>query len=529
LNVIENEFKKINQKLKESEEKFMSVFMESPIAITLYNSEGKLIDANKACLDLINVSNVEDINGFDIFDDPNLPKDEKEKLRKGETVRFEIVYNFDKVKKSLKANKSGILYFSAIISPIYLKSKGSVSYYLNQVQDITNLKLSEEKLKESEVKLRKLNIELEQRIEERTKELKESGEKFRRIFEAIPDLFFLVSSDTTILNYKSYGGSSKDFYVPPEEFLGKPFKDFMPPEVTNLYVKNMKKTLETQKPSIIEYSLQMNGKDQYYESRILYFDVDQLALFIREITYKKEAELKLKEVNKLKTELMRRTSHELKTPLISIKGFSDLLLDVHYDKFDDETISIIKEIKKGSVRLEALINDILKSSKLDSDQIKLNLLKEDLAFLIRFNVNELKMLLKMRNQTISLNLSDNLIVKCEKERIYDVINNLLTNAIKYSPPNSEILVQSEIKDDFIVISVKDNGIGFTEEEKKIIFQQFGKIEHYGQGWDIETSGSGLGLYIAKKIVELHGGKIWMESEGRDKGSTFYFSLPIIEK
>ena len=250
---------------------------------------------------------------------------------------------------------------------------------------------------------------------------------------------------------------------------------------------------------------------------------------LKVILEQKEAEQKLKELDKLKTELMRRASHELKTPLISIKGFSDLLLNVHYDKFDDETISSLKEINQGCVRLEDLIGDILKSSKLDSEEIRLNLLKEDLAFLIRFCVSQLKMLLNMRNQTISLNIHDKLIVKCEKERIYDVINNLLTNAIKYSPQNSEIIVQSEIKDDFIVISVKDNGIGFTEEEKKKIFQQFGKIEHYGQGWDIETSGSGLGLYIAKKIVELHGGKIWMESEGRDKGSTFYFSLPIIEK
>ncbi len=72
-------------------------------------------------------------------------------------------------------------------------------------------------------------------------------------------------------------------------------------------------------------------------------------------------------------------------------------------------------------------------------------------------------------------------------------------------------------------------MGFTYEEKDRIFKQFGKIERYGQGIDILSGGSGLGLYISKKIIELHGGKIWMESEGRNKGSTFYFSLPLIEK
>ena len=249
----------------------------------------------------------------------------------------------------------------------------------------------------------------------------------------------------------------------------------------------------------------------------------------QDITERKMAEIKLQEINELKTEIMRRVSHELKTPLISIKGFSDLLLDVHYNKFDDDIISIVNEIKQGCVRLEYLIDEILESSKLDSRQIKLKTSKEDLSFLIRFCVEELKMLLKMRNQAVILNIHDNLITVFEKEKIYDVINNLLSNAIKYSQKNSEIKIQSEIKDNFIVISVNDNGIGFTEEEKKKLFTQFGKIERYGQNFDVESEGTGLGLYIAKKIVELHGGKIWMESEGRNKGSTFYFSLPMIKE
>ncbi|MFX1257940.1 MAG: sensor histidine kinase, partial [Promethearchaeota archaeon] len=89
--------------------------------------------------------------------------------------------------------------------------------------------------------------------------------------------------------------------------------------------------------------------------------------------------------------------------------------------------------------------------------------------------------------------------------------------------------QSKIKDNFYIISFEDNGIGLTEEEKSQLFKQFGKIERYGKGWDVGIEGSGFGLYISKKIVELHGGKIWVESEGRSKGSKFYFSLPIISE
>ncbi len=92
----------------------------------------------------------------------------------------------------------------------------------------------------------------------------------------------------------------------------------------------------------------------------------------------------------------------------------------------------------------------------------------------------------------------------------------------------KIEIKSEIKEDFVVISVIDDGIGFTEEQKKNFLQQFGKIERYGQGFDLGIDGTGLGLYISKKIVKLHGGKIWMESEGKSRGSTFYFTLPTVK-
>jgi signal transduction histidine kinase len=116
----------------------------------------------------------------------------------------------------------------------------------------------------------------------------------------------------------------------------------------------------------------------------------------------------------------------------------------------------------------------------------------------------------------------------EKERLYDVVLNLLSNAIKYTPPNGQITIKSRIQDGSFIVSVKDTGIGLTAEEKDKLFQKFGKIERYGQGLDVVSEGSGLGLYISKKIMELHGGTIWVESQGRSKGSTFNISLPIVK-
>jgi len=235
----------------------------------------------------------------------------------------------------------------------------------------------------------------------------------------------------------------------------------------------------------------------------------------------------LEEQNIFKTELISRTSHELKTPLISIKGFTDLLLTLHSSKMDTDMISILGDIKEGSRRLEEIINSLIESSKLDQGQLELNRATEDLSFLIKFVARDLRGLIEMRNQTLNLKIHEYLTASFDKERMYEVVSNLLVNAIKYTPPRGTITIKSEIKEKFYVICVKDNGIGVTEEEKNQLFKQFGKIERYGKGWDVDAEGSGLGLYISKKLVELHGGEIWVESEGRNKGSEFYFSIPII--
>jgi len=247
-----------------------------------------------------------------------------------------------------------------------------------------------------------------------------------------------------------------------------------------------------------------------------------------DLTEKKKAEKELKRLNKLKSELLRRTSHELKTPLVSIKGFSNLLTELYSQKLDEDMKAIVDEIKKGSDRLENLIKDILKASKLQSKKIEIHKTYGDLAKIVNQVISELDGLIKSRKHSIEQNIDHNLKTKFGPKRIKEVIENLLVNAIKYTPPEGKISITSERINENIKISFKDTGIGLTEKEKETIFREFGKIEKYGQGYDIETEGTGLGLYISKKIIELHGGEIGVKSEGKNKGSTFYFSLPIVK-
>ncbi len=382
--------------------------------------------------------------------------------------------------------------------------------YSSVATDITEIKLAEEKLKESE-------------------------EKFRTIAEQSTMGIAILQEDT--IKYRNKAISIILGYPMQEvnEWLLEDFFNVIQKEDLSLFLTNLRRRQREFDNEIHHHSCRVITKSrkikwvEIYSRTIMYQNKEAILTSIIDITEKKEAESELIRLNNLKSELLRRVSHELKTPLISVKGNAELLLNLHYDKYDSDTISIIEEIIEGCGRLEDLIKDLLESAQLESGHIQLKTSKEDLAFLIRFCVKELGALIDNRNHTINLEIHDKLITWFEKEKMYDVITNLLSNAIKYTPQNGNIKIQSEIKENFYVISVKDNGIGFTRAEKKRIFKKFGKIEHYGQGWDLGIEGTGLGLYISKKIIKLHGGEIWVESEGKNKGSTFYFSLPIIKK
>ena len=233
-----------------------------------------------------------------------------------------------------------------------------------------------------------------------------------------------------------------------------------------------------------------------------------------------------KKIEEIKSKLLTRFSHEFKTPLVSIHGYIDLLINEYSESFDSETMSILKEAKHGSTRLKQLINLFIESSKLEEKLVKANLAENNLYDLITLCFNELKGLIRLRAHTIDIDLREDLTLMFDREKLKDVISNLLVNAVKYTPPGGNIEIKSRIEDNFLVISIKDNGIGLTENEKLQLFKQFGKIERYGQGWNVLSEGSGMGLYISKELIELHGGKIWAESMGRNRGSTFYFSLPL---
>jgi len=241
---------------------------------------------------------------------------------------------------------------------------------------------------------------------------------------------------------------------------------------------------------------------------------------------KKENE-KLKELDKIKNDFIIRASYEFKNPLTSINNASEILLNYYKDKLDERTLGLIKVIKEGGERLYNLIKDIVDIKRIKSKKIKLKLEKINITKLLHECISDLSFLALQRDIFLNTVIINNVYLFVDKDRIKQVIREMILNGINNSLPGKIVSISLQEFNDCVKIIIKDNGVGFTEDEKKKVFKKFGKIERHGKNLNIITTGMGLGLYLSKKFILLHGGTIRLESKGRDEGSVFIIKLPKI--
>jgi PAS domain S-box-containing protein len=233
---------------------------------------------------------------------------------------------------------------------------------------------------------------------------------------------------------------------------------------------------------------------------------------------------KRRELDKMRHDFVIMASHELKTPMVSILGSSDFLAQHFKEEMSERAYQLVQLIRRGSYRLRNLILELIDVSRIETDKFVLHVEPHDLVKIARESIQNMSYLLNECNHEIQTVFPDQLLIPVDSLRIDQVFTNLISNAAKNSPSGSRSIVKIEHDLEQVIVSVKDNGVGLTTEEQSKLFEKFSKIDR--PNMNINIQGSGLGLFITRQIVESHGGKIWVESEGRNKGSTFTFTLPV---
>jgi PAS domain S-box-containing protein len=243
----------------------------------------------------------------------------------------------------------------------------------------------------------------------------------------------------------------------------------------------------------------------------------------RDITEKVEVEKqrqlftqRLQEINHYKDEFMAMASHELKTPLTVIKANLQIL---EHKMQDDNKIYFVNKTLNQVNKLTNLISDLLDVSKIQTGALELNRSNFELFPFLTEIIESIQQ--TSPNHEIRLNATnEKLMVRADRDRLEQVVINILTNAIKYSPNGKKVTVDTDIQDEQIIVKITDYGIGIPENDLDRVFTRFFRV----RGLASTFAGSGIGLYISSEIIKRHGGSMWVESE-INKGSTFYFSIP----
>lgn len=288
-------------------------------------------------------------------------------------------------------------------------------------------------------------------------------------------------------------------------------------------------TLQESSPYPCEYRIiSKNGQVKWVMqtvSLVRYDGKEAILGNLMDITERKYLERKVieyEELNKLKSDLLATVSHELRTPLATIKGYSTMILDYFARLTPDEMKEYLVTVDNSTNRLAKLVDNLLDSSRMEAGLLKLDRSPTDIRQLIKKVVAEAK--IRASHHKIRTSLSNNLPKSnIDVKRIRQVLDNLIDNAVKYSPEETEVLISIKRSGRELLFTIKDRGVGIPAEELTSIFDRMYRIE---QRLSSGVDGMGLGLYICQGLIEAHGGRIWAESKV-GQGSTVYFTLPAV--
>ena len=489
--------------LDNSEKILRNIYKNLPAGVELYDKDGYLVDINDKELEIFGLSDKHEALGVNLFDNPNIPLEVKEKLRAKEDVNFSINYDFSKINQYVDSRRNGIINLTTKVTALYDSQNRFINYLF-------------------------INIDTTETTNAYTK------------IQEFENLFLLIG-DYAKVGFAHFNVLTRDGYAQDTWYRNLGEKEGTPmPQVIGVYahvvpedqavLKNFVGEVKTGKATSLRKEVRVcreNGKYTWTSINVMVRDyrpqdgIIEMLCINYDITPLKETEQKLiiardkaEELDRLKSAFLANMSHEIRTPLNAIVGFSSLLAETDSRNERQEYIKIVQE---NNELLLQLISDILDLSKIEAGTFNFVYTNVDVNETCAEIIKSMSMKVSKGVELIFEEPFPECYLYTDKNRFTQVISNFINNALKFTQQGCITLGYEQVSHQKIKFYVRDTGMGIPEEKQKSIFERFVKLNTFVQG-------TGLGLSICKSIVSQMGGEIGVDStEGI--GSCFWFTHP----
>ena len=489
--------------LDNSEKILRNIYKNLPAGVELYDKDGYLVDINDKELEIFGLSDKHEALGVNLFDNPNIPLEVKERLRAKEDVNFSINYDFSKINQYVDSRRNGIINLTTKVTALYDSQNRFINYLF-------------------------INIDTTETTNAYTK------------IQEFENLFLLIG-DYAKVGFAHFNVLTRDGYAQDTWYRNLGEKEGTPmPQVIGVYthvvpedqavLKNFVGEVKTGKATSLRKEVRVcreNGKYTWTSINVMVRDyrpqdgIIEMLCINYDITPLKETEQKLiiardkaEELDRLKSAFLANMSHEIRTPLNAIVGFSSLLAETDSRNERQEYIKIVQE---NNELLLQLISDILDLSKIEAGTFNFVYTNVDVNETCAEIIKSMSMKVSKGVELIFEEPFPECYIYTDKNRFTQVISNFINNALKFTQQGSITLGYEQVSHQKIKFYVRDTGMGIPEEKQKSVFERFVKLNTFVQG-------TGLGLSICKSIVSQMGGEIGVDStEGI--GSCFWFTHP----
>ena len=489
--------------LDNSEKILRNIYKNLPAGVELYDKDGYLVDINDKELEIFGLSDKNEALGVNLFDNPNIPLEVKERLRAKEDVNFSINYDFSKINQYVDSRRNGIINLTTKVTALYDSQNRFINYLF-------------------------INIDTTETTNAYTK------------IQEFENLFLLIG-DYAKVGFAHFNVLTRDGYAQDTWYRNLGEKEGIPmPQVIGVYahvvpedqavLKNFVGEVKTGKATSLRKEVRVcreNGKYTWTSINVMVRDyrpqdgIIEMLCINYDITPLKETEQKLiiardkaEELDRLKSAVLANMSHEIRTPLNAIVGFSSLLAETDSRNERQEYIKIVQE---NNELLLQLISDILDLSKIEAGTFNFVYTNVDVNETCAEIIKSMSMKVSKGVELIFEEPFPECYIYTDKNRFTQVISNFINNALKFTQQGSITLGYEQVSHQKIKFYVRDTGMGIPEEKQKSVFERFVKLNTFVQG-------TGLGLSICKSIVSQMGGEIGVDStEG--VGSCFWFTHP----